>query len=323
VNLSIVATLYRSAAHIDEFYARVCRSAAEVTSDFELVFVNDGSPDDSRERAQALVAQDSRVRLIDLSRNFGHHRAMMVGLEHARGDLVFLIDSDLEEDPEFLPQFHAVLQRTRVDVVYGVQRDRRGGWLERLTGWLFFTVFNALSDVAIPRNVLTVRLMTRRYVSALVRHRERQTMIAGLWVLTGFEQTPCAVTKRRRSSSSYRLGHRISVLVNSVTSFSYRPLVLIFGLGLGIFAVASAAAAYLIVRRVFLGVMFPGWPSLIVSVWLLGGLNLFCIGVIGIYLAKIFVETKQRPYTIVREVYERTAATVGVDDTRTDRPVLR
>jgi putative glycosyltransferase len=323
VKLSVVATLYKSAPYLDEFYARICRAAAEVTTDFELVFVNDGSPDDSRERTLALVARDSRVRLVDLSRNFGHHRAMMAGLEHARGDLVFLIDSDLEEDPELLPQFHVALQRTRADVVYGVQRDRRGGWLERLTGWVFFTVFNALSDVAIPRNVLTVRLMTRRYVSALVRHRERQTMIAGLWALTGFEQTACDVTKHSRSPSSYRLGHRISVLANSVTSFSYRPLVLIFGLGLGIFTMAAAAAAYLIARRLVFGVMFPGWPSLIVSVWLLGGLNLFCIGVIGIYLAKIFVETKQRPYTIVRDVYERTAASVAVDDTRTDRPVLR
>jgi putative glycosyltransferase len=308
VELSIVATLFRSAPHIDEFYARVTAAAASLTPAFEIIFVNDGSPDDSLARARRLVERDERVRVIDLARNFGHHKAMMTGLAYARGNLVFLIDSDLEEDPELLGTFAETLRTENADVVYGVQRQRRGGAIERWSGWMFFKLFNLMSDVPIPENLVTVRLMTRRYVAALTAHTERETTIAGLWAIAGFAQVPVVIDKHVRSTTTYSFGHKVDVLVNSITSFSSRPLVLIFYLGVAIGALSSAAAAYLVVRRVFFGVLLPGWPSLIVSVWLLGGLMLASIGIVGIYLSKIFIETKQRPYTIVREVYERSTA---------------
>jgi len=323
VRLSIVATLYRSAPHLEEFYTRISRSARQLTSDYEVVLVNDGSPDNSLELAQALVDRDERVRLVDLSRNFGHHKAMMTGLRHARGELVFLIDSDLEEEPELLGPFAETLQTTGADVIYGVQRGRRGGFVERWSGRLFFKIFNVLSDYAIPENLVTVRLMTRRYVSALVAHPERETMIAGLWAETGFRQVPFQITKHHTSSTTYSFAHKVAVLVNSITSFSSRPLEMIFYLGLTIFSVSLAAAAYLVVRRVFFGILLPGWPSLIVSVWLLGGLILACVGIIGIYLSKIFIETKQRPYTIVRSVYERQPGHAGSSDSRDSRALLR
>jgi putative glycosyltransferase len=233
----------------------------------------------------------------------------MTGLRHARGDLVFLIDSDLEEDPELLTAFVARLDTAPddIDVVYGVQQERRGDWFERWSGRIFFRLFNLLSDYPIPENLLTVRLMTRRYVSALLSHGEREMVIAGLWVLTGFRQVPIVVTKHSRSKTTYSVRRKIAVLVNSVTSFSSRPLVFIFYLGVVIGALAATAAAYLVIRRVFFGVLLPGWPSLIVSVWLLGGMILACLGIIGIYVSKIFIETKQRPYTIVRRVHDRTA----------------
>src|SRR4051812_28020274 len=121
MKLSVVTTLYKSGPYIQEFYARVSRAAAALTDDYELLFVNDGSPDDACEQAIVLHRRDVRVRVLDLSRNFGHHKAMMTGLQHARGDLVFLLDVDLEEQPEWLPQFHAALVETGADSVYGVQ----------------------------------------------------------------------------------------------------------------------------------------------------------------------------------------------------------
>lgn len=323
MRLSIVSTLYRSARHLEEFHARIRRSADSQTTDYEIVLVNDGSPDDSLDVALKLLASDERVRIIDLARNFGHHKAMMTGLEAARGDLVFLIDSDLEEDPELLGVFSNAMSETGADVVYGVQTDRRGGVFERFTGWLFFKIFNLLSDQRIPENLVTVRLMTRRYVSALVSHRERETMIAGLWALTGFHQVGRAVSKHVKSQSSYSLGHKIALLVNSITSFSDRPLIMIFYFGLVIGGFASLAAVYLVVRRLFFGVALPGWPSLIVSVWMLGGMMLACLGVIGIYLSRVFIETKQRPYTIVRQVYERTGQEPVHGNSRDGRSVLR
>ena len=303
MDLSIVATLYRSAPHLREFHERASKAAAALTPDYELVLVNDGSPDDSLEIAVQLAERDDRVRVIDLSRNFGHHKAMMTGLAHATGQLVFLIDADLEEDPELLSTFADRLRTSGADVVQGVQAQRRGGLIERGSGWLFFTLFNALSRHRIPTNVLTVRLMTRRYVDALLQHREREMMIAGLWAITGFEQLVQPVQKHSRSPTTYSLARRMTIFVNSVTSFSDKPLILVFYLGLLISTVAMLGAAYLVIRRLFFGVLLAGWASLIVSVWLLGGLSVFCMGIIGIYLSRIFVETKQRPYTIVRAIY--------------------
>src|SRR3954467_2021177 len=145
MDLSIVTTLYRSALHLEEFHRRVRAPAEKITSDYEIIFVNDGSPDNSLGIALSIYERDDRVRVIDLSRNFGHHKAMMTGLTHARGDLVFLIDSDLEEDPELLASFGEAMSQTGADVVYGVQRGRRGGLVERWSGRLFFTIFNWLS----------------------------------------------------------------------------------------------------------------------------------------------------------------------------------
>src|SRR2546423_14881661 len=142
MKLSIVTTLYKSAPYIQEFYARVTRAAAALTQDYELLFVNDGSPDDACEQAIALHRRDVHVRVLDLSRNFGHHKAMMTGLQHARGDLVFLLDVDLEEQPEWVGQFQQVMRETGADVVYGVQARRKGGPIERLSGTIFYKGFN-------------------------------------------------------------------------------------------------------------------------------------------------------------------------------------
>jgi putative glycosyltransferase len=208
-------------------------------------------------------------------------------------------------------------------VVYGVQRERRGGLVERVSGWCFFKVFNWLSDQPIPTNLVTVRLMSKRYVEALVSHRERETMIAGLWALTGFQQRAETIVKHAGTHTSYSLRRKIALLVNSITSFSDRPLVMIFYVGVAIGAGASAAAFYLVLRRYVFDTALPGWLSLIVSVWMLGGLMLASLGIIGIYVSRIFIETKQRPYTIVRHIYERSGDPAVGDHPGDGRAVLR
>lgn len=305
VRLSIVTTLYHSAAFIEDFCRRASEAAARVTDDFEIVLVNDGSPDRSLDVAVSVYERDPRVRVIDLARNFGHHRAMMTGLRHARGELVFLLDADLEQPPEALPEFVAELERTGADVVYGVQSKRSGGVGERWIGSLYYRLFNLLSATEIPANIVTMRLMTRRYVRALVRHREREILIAGLWTITGFEQVPLAVTRVAKGSTTYTFRRKMSLFVNGVTSFSNRPLIYVFYMGATISFISMIAAFALVIRRLFFGYFEAGWPSLIVSIWFLGGLTIFCLGVIGIYVAKIFSESKRRPYAIIREIYER------------------
>lgn len=305
MRLSIVTTMYQSAPHLREFHARATAAAQSVTSDYEIVFVNDGSPDDSLQIALELYKSDPKVRVVDLSRNFGHHKAMMTGVEHARGELVFLIDSDLEEAPELLSTFLVEMEKGGADVVYGVQRNRKGGFIERIGGAVFYRMFDLLADYEVPRNLVTARLMSRRYAHALIEHKEREVFMAGLWSITGFRQIGTPVDKGSRNSSTYTLRRKLSTLVNGVTSFSSAPLRYIFYLGTIVMLTSGLCALYLIFHVFFLGQFLPGWASVMVSVWLLGGIMIFCIGVVGIYLAKVFSEAKQRPYTIVRNVYQR------------------
>lgn len=306
MKLSIVATLYQSAPYINEFYERASVAAQKLVADeYEIVFVNDGSLDDSLELAIQLNKRDKHVVVVDLSRNFGHHKAMMTGLAHASGKHIFLIDSDLEEEPEYLFGFAEQMKNESCDVVYGVQEQRKGGWFERWSGQWFYGFFKMLTGMSLPKNIITARLMTRRYVDALLRHEEREVFMAGLWHITGFKQLPRIVKKHSTSATTYTFRRKISLLVNSVTSFSNAPLVSIFYIGILISLVAMIYITYLVVYWMFLAKPMSGWTSVIASIWLLGGIIISSIGVVGIYLSKIFSETKQRPYTIVRQIYAR------------------
>ena len=306
MKLSIVATLYQSAAYITEFYLRASAAAKQlVGEDYEIVVVNDGSPDNSLDIAIQLTENDSHVVVVDLSRNFGHHKAMMTGLAHAKGQNIFLIDSDLEEEPEWLIRFAEQMTNSRCDVVYGVQEQRKGNLFERWSGQWFYCFFTALTGMDLPVNIVTARLMTRRYVNALLRHEEREVFMAGLWHITGFTQRPQIVKKHSISETTYTFRRKVSLLVNSVTSFSNLPLIGIFYVGVSISAISLIYIAYLVIHLMFLAKPLSGWTSVMASIWLLGGMIISFIGVVGIYLSKIFSETKQRPYTIVRQVYAK------------------
>ncbi|MBF0510071.1 MAG: glycosyltransferase family 2 protein [Deltaproteobacteria bacterium] len=304
MKLSVVATLYQSAPYIVEFCSRAGTAAQQlVGDDYEIVLVNDGSPDNSLELAIQLTETDPHMTVVDLSRNFGHHKAMMTGLAYAHGERVFLIDSDLEEEPEWLLSFTEEMEREQCDVVYGVQMQRKGGAFERWSGQLFYSLFRVLNGITIPKNIVTARLMTRRYVKALLRHDEREIFLAGLWHITGFDQRPQTITKHCTSQTTYTFRRKMSVLVNSVTSFSNAPLVGIFYTGLIILLLSGSYMVYLIVNWLFLAKPISGWTSIMTSIWLLGGLVIVFTGVVGLYLSKIFSEVKRRPYTIVRQIY--------------------
>jgi putative glycosyltransferase len=313
MKLSIVATLYHSAPYLAEFHRRAGEAARALAGDdYEIVFVNDGSPDDSLERAVGITETDPHVVVVDLSRNFGHHKAMMTGLEYSRGERVFLIDSDLEEEPEWLADFARTMDSEKVDVVYGRQQQRKGNWFERWSGEVYYTVFNWLANIDHPRNIVTARLMTRRYVEALLRYRERELAISCLWVSAGFRQSERMVKKHRTSATTYNFARKISHAVNAITSFSEAPLRLIFYVGMTIFSLAMLYALQLVLKRLLYSEIVDGWTSVMVSIWVLGGLVISFVGIIGIYLSKIFSETKQRPYTIVREIHGRSRVDAGI-----------
>lgn len=304
--ISVVTTMYRSAPYLSTFYRRITQSVKQVTDDYELILVNDGTPDDSLELALELCDSDERIKIVDLSRNFGHHKAIVAGLAHAEGQRIFLIDCDLEEPPELLLDFHRAFEQYngQVDSIYGVQKVRKGGRLERVSGQLFYKLFNRLAGIEMEENPLTVRLMSRRYVDAVLMHQESELFLAGILHIAGFDQKSMVVDKASHADSTYTMHHKLVLMSRGITSFSSVPLKVSLYSGFIVAFAAFVFGFYLVVRKlVFDDLIDVGWTSLIVSTWFIGGIILLSQGIIGIYLAKVYGEVKQRPNYIVRKVY--------------------
>jgi putative glycosyltransferase len=303
--LSIVSTMYRSRPFLERFLSD-CEETLKLIgcTRYEVVLVNDGSPDDSLQ--YALHARETRPWLIvvDLSRNFGHHHAMQAGLRFARGDHVFLIDCDLEVAPSSLREFRSVLERTNADVVFGYQQARKGGWFEQVSGGLFWKFFNALSETKIPENILTERLMSRRYVDALLQLGDVNLFLAGMMTWTGFLQVGIPVAKTQRDGrSTYTLLRRLQLMVNAVSSFSAKPLHFLFNIGLLITVLSFSYAAYLVIRKVFFGDALLGFTSIMAVLLLSLGILTTALGILGIYLGRIFRQVQNRPSYIVKDVH--------------------
>lgn len=305
MKLSIVTTLYYSEPYLDEFYRRITTSAQNITSDYELIYVNDGSPDQVLNLALEQQKNDPKITLVDLSRNFGHHHAGMVGLNQATGDSIFLIDCDLEEAPELLETFWTEhLKNSHIDVLYGVQENRKGSWFERQSGSLFYSLFNRLSTVKIPPNMLTVRLMSKTFVTALLEYQEKNLSLGGLMCHAGFEQQAITVKKLSKPTRSYTLTKLLSLFTTSIVSFSSKPLEFILYLGLLLIVFSCLAALFLLCNIFFAFTETASDLQLILlSVSFLSGIIVSCTGILGIYLAKIYNEVKQRPRAIIKKVY--------------------
>ena len=308
MKLSIVTTLYKSSKYVDEFYERISKEAQKITNDYELIFVDDGSPDDSLEKAITLYQKNEKVRIIELSRNFGHHKAIMTGLSHAQGDFVFLIDVDLEERPELLSELWHELQNDEgLDLVYGVQEKRKGRLFERVSGYFYYKLINHLSDIKIPRNFLTVRLMRKNFVENLILFKEREAVFSVISIMTGFKSKEYVVKKLAHSASNYTLKLKLLLLLETITSSTAWPLWMIFNLGLIITSISSIYILFLIYSKLVNNSIIDGWTSVMILISFFGGLIIFLLGVIGIYLSKVFIEVKQRPYSIVRKIYQSNA----------------
>jgi putative glycosyltransferase len=307
--LSVVTTLYNSAPYLEEFYRRSLDQLRQLPVDYEFVLVDDGSPDHVLEVALGLMRRDPKLRVVELSRNFGHHKALMTGLEYACGDLIFLIDVDLEEPPEALSIFFQKMTETMADVVFGVQDRGSDSWFRRVTGRAYYWLYNLLARNQMVPNQLTARLMRRPYVDALLRHREHLFAIEVLWQITGFVQIPYSINKTAyKGVSAYTFAKRLRLFVNAIAMSSRQPLVFIAYLGLFATCVCAAYILFILVQYFFFGVSVSGWTSVIISTWLLGGIIIFCLGIISIYLSIIFEEVKMRPYVIVKAVHETQSA---------------
>ena len=270
----------------------------------ELVLVDDGSPDESLALAKAHAARDTRIVVVELARNFGHHHAILAGLTQAVGDRVFFVDSDLEEAPELLVDFASIMEAAGVDVVFGIHNHSQGSLLRRTTSRLFWFVFNWASDAKTPLNICNVRLMTRQYVDALLSLQEANVFLGGMFHWVGFKQLAVPIERNlRRAQSTYSIAGRIRLAVRSITAFSTAPLKGMFLLGTVMSTLAFLLALYFATLKVLDPQIQLGFTSLIISIWFLSGIIIACLGVLGIYLAYVYTETKRRPRVIVRDVF--------------------
>jgi putative glycosyltransferase len=298
--------MYYSRNYLQDFYQRTTTVIRELGLDYEFIFVDDGSPDDSLIIALQLQNTDQNIKVIELSRNFGHQRAIMTGLQYTSGDIIFLIDCDLEENPELLKDFcQKILSEKKIDVVYGVQLKRKGGWFERVSGRLFYKILSVLSSVEYPADSLTARIMTRTYVDAVLKFKEKELDLWSIFALVGFHQLALPVTKGHKGISSYTFRKKVKRAFEIITSFSHRPLYITFFLGTFSFVVAVINIVIILYKKLVLHADVEGWASILASIWLVGGMILLVLGIFGVYLSKIFLEIKNRPLTVVKNVFTR------------------
>jgi polyisoprenyl-phosphate glycosyltransferase len=302
--LSVVAPVYNEQELIEDFVARACAAAADF--EFELVLVNDGSSDRTPELLDEIAARDRRVRVIHLSRNFGHQAALTAGLEHATGDVVAMIDADLQDPPELIPDMIAQWSQG-ADVVYAVRKQRDGETAFKLaTASWFYKLFDKLAQVDLEPNSGDFRLLDRRALDALLAMTERSRFLRGMTVWVGFNQTAVSYERdaRHAGETKYTVRRMLRFSLDAITSFSHLPLQLATYVGILSAGVAFVAIPVVIALRAFDSYL-PGFGSITIAILLLGGIQLIAIGVIGEYVGRIYDEVKHRPLYIVRDERNR------------------
>jgi dolichol-phosphate mannosyltransferase len=296
--VSVVAPAYNEDATIDEFYSRVC--AALDGLPFELVLVDDGSTDGTPMKLESIAVADPRVRVVYLSRNFGHQTALTAGLDHARGDAVVMIDADLQDPPELIT---TMLDHWRAgcDVVYAVREERDGESRFKLsTARWFYRLFDKLAQVELQHNSGDYRLLDRRPLDALLSMRERNRFLRGMTVWVGYTQAavPYHRDSRYAGETKYTLPRMLRFSLDAISSFSHLPLQLSTYFGFLFSGIAFLAIPIVIVLRI-LGSYLPGFGAITIAILMLGGIQLIAIGLIGEYVGRIYDEVKRRPLYVV------------------------
>jgi glycosyltransferase involved in cell wall biosynthesis len=307
--LSLVVPVFNEEESVDVFLDVVVPLLERDRLRFEIVFVNDGSRDNTLSHLLDCSARDPRIRIVNLSRNFGKEAALTAGIDHAKGDVLVPMDIDLQDPPELIEPFIA-RWREGYDIVYGVRTTRP--WdtaAKRLSAAWFYRVFNSMSPVRIPTNVGDFRLVDRRAAEVLRQLPERNRFMKGLFAWVGFNAigVPYERQPRAAGSSKFDLWRLWNFALDGVVSFSTVPLRVSFYAGLAIAAFAALYALFIIARVLIFGIDTPGYASLIIVVLLMGAIQLVSIGVIGEYLGRLFLEVKARPIYVVEGVYEEGA----------------
>ena len=301
IKLSIVSPVYRAEKMVHMLVERIVKSVTTITEDFEIILVNDASPDASWSVIEHECAQDKRLKGINLSRNFGQHYAITAGLHYAKGEWVVVMDCDLQDRPEEIP---ALYQKALegYDIVYARRKQRQDKWLKRTTSRMFNAVLNWLSGLKKDKEVANFGIYNRKVIAEYIKIPEYARSFGSLIRYLGFRTTAIDVQHalRAEGKSSYTLHRMLKLTFDVIISNSNKPLRMAVGLGFGMSVLSFLLALYNVVARMVGIISFPGYTTTVFSIWFVGGLMLFVMGVLGLYIGKIFDQVKGRPIYIVR-----------------------
>ena len=305
-DLSLVVPVFNEGANVDALIARLSSVLDGIGLPYEIVFVDDGSADDTLVRISAFALHDKRFRAVALSRNFGKDIAIAAGLDHVAGKAAVLIDADLQHPPELIATF-VEKWREGYDMVYGQRIDRStDGPIRRAFSLAFYKVFEQFGEISLPDGAGDYRLMDRKVVDVVRRMPERARFSKGLYAWVGFKSigVPFEVADRAEGASKWNFRKLFRFAFDGITSFSSAPLKIWTFIGLIVSAFALFFALYFVAETLFFGSSVPGFPSLIVSVMFFAGIQLMSLGILGEYIGRIFAEVKRRPLYVVADVIE-------------------
>lgn len=300
--VSVVIPAFNEEGNVERLTKELVEMLKEYR-DYEILFVDDGSRDNTLAILKGLHTKNSRIHYISLARNFGHQNALKAGLDHASGDCVITMDADLQHPPELIHQLIEKWQEG-YEVVYTVRKNDPGlSFLKRKTSGMFYRLMNWLSDIHMPKGTADFRLLDRSVVEVLKDIKEYFLFFRGMTVWVGFRQYGLQYTPEERFSgqTKYSLRRMLGFALTGITSFSLKPLRLSILLGVFFALLAFCYGIYAILMRFLTDQAIPGWASVLVSVLFIGGMQLIVLGIIGEYIGKLFMEAKQRPHYVIRE----------------------
>lgn len=306
VEISVVTPAYNEEEGIVAFAEAVTKVLDSLTSAWEIVFVDDGSRDETYEKLCELRKSDSRIKILRFSRNFGNQIALSAGLEHACGDAVIIMDADLQHPPEMIPEMVRLWKEEKYYSVYTMRSyGREIGVFKRFSSKMFNRTLNVLSDLDLPEGISDFRLLDRKIVNYIKDMKESPRFLRALISWLGFRQIGIPYTSNPRAAgeSKFSFSRLLKLSIDGITGFSIKPLRWITYFGMFVAMLGVCYACYVVYETFFLGLITPGWPSLIVAVLVMGGIQLISLGVIGEYIGKIHMESKHRPLYIVQEAH--------------------
>jgi len=302
VHISVVIPVYGCSLSLNELYNRLNKSLNKITLDFEIIFVNDASPENDWEIITKLSKKDDRIKGINLSRNFGQHYAITAGIDYCKGDWVIIMDGDLQDQPEEIPNFYNKAQEG-YDIVLGRREHRQDSFLKKIINKIFYNLFYYLTNTKIDNSVANYRIVSRKVIDNYIKLKEyhRFLNLSMAWLGFNFTYINIEHSKRQYGKSSYSLNKLFNLAINAIISFSDKPLRLTIKLGFTLIFISTIFFIYKISENIIYGTTATGWSSIIASIFFSTGIIISVLGIIGLYIGRIFEEVKQRPLYVISE----------------------